>query len=72
MFTIDNHLCEYSFQYNADELKYLGTREDELLDLQGICDHCRINNESLLCDLDKFYDAEVEPGVSRNEISRTF
>ena len=64
MFTIDNDLCEYSFQYNADELKYLGTREDELLDLQGICDHCRINNESLLCDLDKFYDAEVEPGVS--------
>lgn len=65
MLTIDNHLCENSFQYHTtDKDKYLGAREEELLDLQEICDYCRINEESLLCDLDKFYNMEVEPGIS--------
>lgn len=65
MFTIDNHLYDKSFQYNNTEgTRYLGEREDELLKLQEICDYCRGNSEALLCDLDHFYDTEVEPGVS--------
>lgn len=64
MFTIDNHLYEDSFQYNdIDGNNYLGAREGELLKLQEIIDYCRGNKEMLVCDLDRFYDAEVEPGV---------
>lgn len=64
MLTIDNHLYEKSFQYNdADETSYLGARETELLKLSEICEYCRKNKESLLCNLDEFYETKVEPGV---------
>lgn len=65
MFTINNQLCEYSFRYNPmNGTNYLGFREDDLFNLQEICDYCRINGEMLLCDLETFYEMEVEPGVS--------
>lgn len=65
MFTIDNRLCEFSFQYDhINGINYLGSREEDLLNLQEIWNYCRINGEMLSCDLEIFYEMEVEPGIS--------
>lgn len=65
MFTINNHLLESSFQYDhTNGTNRLGSREDELYELQEIWDYCRSNGEVLQCDLKAFYDIEVEPGIS--------
>ena len=65
MFTIDNRLYESSFQYDQmNGTNYLGTREEELFRMQEIWDYCRINEEMLSCNLETFYEIEVEPGVS--------
>ena len=65
MFLIDNYLQETSFGYDqANDTHYLGDREDELLQLQEIVECCRYNSEKLICSLNDFFFAEVEPDVS--------
>ncbi len=65
MFTIDNYLQEQSFRYDpVNGIRCLGRREDDLCKMQEIWDYCRSNQETLQCDLNIFYDMEVEPGIS--------
>lgn len=64
MFAVDNYLQENSFSYDkANNTHYIGNRTNELLHLQEIVECCRYNHEKMVCNLEDFYQEEVEPGV---------
>ena len=63
MFEVNNIFHEDSLSC-LESGKSLGLRDDEIRDLQEICDYCRNNQEKLECDMDRLYSIMVEPEVN--------
>lgn len=66
MLKANNIFHEESLEYKKTG-KVLGERQEELNDLQDICDYCSVNDEKIEYDICKFYDAYVEPDVTLSD-----
>lgn len=66
MLKANNIFHEESLEYK-NVGKVLGERQAELNDLQDICEYCSVNDEKIEYDVNRFYDACVEPDVTLSD-----